>query len=174
MTLDRIGASPPSNYAICTSSTHPPSPVAGTLIYETDTNTLQLYSGSAWVQVGPITAGWTSWTPTVTSGSGTITTLGTVTAAYQRIGRTINWRCTINITTNGTAASNIQFTLPVTAAAAQYLGSGAEWNLSGKTIRVYPPTGPDLTKGQASYYDNTYPGGSGTLLYLAGTYEAAS
>jgi hypothetical protein len=85
MTLDRIGSTLSSNYAICTSSTHPPSPVAGTLIYETDTNKLLQYTTATtgwqppwnlpWgIQAAPATAG------LVTTSGGTEIVLSTSTA----------------------------------------------------------------------------------------------
>lgn len=60
----------------CTSATRP-TPVAGMVIYETDTNRLQVYNGSAWV---PESVPKATYTPTLTSivvGSG-----GTNTAQY--------------------------------------------------------------------------------------------
>lgn len=53
---------------ICTSSTRPASPFAGQQIYETDTNLVYVYSGSAWVKVlqqkSTTTTGWTNATYT--------------------------------------------------------------------------------------------------------------
>lgn len=47
-------------YSICTSSTRPPAPVNGSMIYETDTDRLYVYDGSAWTYmtggVDPISA----------------------------------------------------------------------------------------------------------------------
>ena len=47
-----IGASSVIKPGVVTSSTRPSSPFAGQLIYETDTNRLAAYNGSAWVGVG--------------------------------------------------------------------------------------------------------------------------
>jgi hypothetical protein len=55
---------------------------------------------------------WTAWTPTVTSETGTITTLGTVDCAYVLLGKTLMGRISIQITTKGTAAGNMNVTLP--------------------------------------------------------------
>jgi hypothetical protein len=54
-------------------------------------------------------------TPTVTSGTGTLTTKS-ATLTYTKNGRLVSFRATITITTNGTGGTYIQFTLPFTAA----------------------------------------------------------
>ena len=41
---------------VCTSSTRPASPFDGQVVYETDTNLVQAYNGSAWETVNPISA----------------------------------------------------------------------------------------------------------------------
>ncbi len=41
---------------VCTSSTRPSSPVEGMHIYQTDTDTVAIYNGSAWVEVTPESA----------------------------------------------------------------------------------------------------------------------
>lgn len=60
-------------------------------------------------QVGGTTilnnSAWTSFTPTLSAASGTITTVGTCTGKYARIGRTIRGWVKCLITTNGTGAS---------------------------------------------------------------------
>lgn len=48
MSLNSLGLPGTPSYVICTSSTRPASPVEGQLIYETDTNLLYVYTGSAW------------------------------------------------------------------------------------------------------------------------------
>ena len=51
---------------VCTSSTRPPSPTEGQVIYETDTDLLLVYDGSSWTSVAPASPTWTSYTPTLT------------------------------------------------------------------------------------------------------------
>lgn len=66
MGIDRTGS---NSYVICTSSTRPAAPVAGTMIYETDTTYLQVYDGSNWRVRAPITAKvrWTGGAAAITS-----------------------------------------------------------------------------------------------------------
>jgi len=45
------GPTGPSGLIICTSTTRPGSPVEGTMIYETDTDRVMIYSGTAWVGI---------------------------------------------------------------------------------------------------------------------------
>ena len=55
-------------HRVCTSTTRPSSPDTGSMIYETDTALLYVYSGSAWVKVlqqkSTTTTGWTNATYT--------------------------------------------------------------------------------------------------------------
>lgn len=80
-------------------------------------------SGAAYVTSGNIAdvsgnvkvplGAWTSYTPTVSAGSGTATTY-TATGRYIQIGKTVHVRVAINVTNKGTAASYIKASLPVT------------------------------------------------------------
>ena len=49
----QIGASSLSKPGVCTSSTRPATPYEGQMIYETDTDLMLLYNGSAWVCITP-------------------------------------------------------------------------------------------------------------------------
>lgn len=70
---------------VTTSSARPSSPAEGMVIYETDTDRLMMYTGSAWVEVGRAAAG-TSWTPTFKIGT-SAQTLTNVDAKYTMLGR---------------------------------------------------------------------------------------
>lgn len=61
------------------------------------------------------TTAWTTWTPTVTSTAGAITTVGVVTAKFKTMGKTTFFTVTTNITTVGTASGALKITLPNTA-----------------------------------------------------------
>lgn len=113
----------------------------------------------------------TTHSPVVTSQTGTLTTVGAVAFAYQKIGRTVIWRCSIVITTNGTGATSILFTLPFAIVAGTWaIGYGREIVLTGKTLGVLGVT----SSGVATYYDNSYPGGDGASLVMNGSYQATS
>ena len=53
---------------------------------------------------------WTSYTPTVTSSGGTITTVGAVSAAYTQVNKIVFVYVSIVITTVGTASGQLQLT----------------------------------------------------------------
>jgi hypothetical protein len=57
---------------------------------------------------------WSTYTPTITTGTGSITTLGTVGGRYKQIGKTVFVKVKVGITTNGTGGGSVQATLPVT------------------------------------------------------------
>ncbi len=119
----------------------------GLLTQTLDTNSLAVYSGSAWSTIGPVHGAWTSFTPTVTqSGAVTVTVTSsyfavvdhvdspTVTSAsYQRIGRTITGNFILTVTGSGTGANAVVISaLPATAASGQqYVGSGSITDATG-------------------------------------------
>jgi hypothetical protein len=59
--------------------------------------------------------GWDAWTPTVTSQTGTITTV-TGSGRYKQYGKLVHALIEVTVTTKGTAGGSLEFTLPVTAA----------------------------------------------------------
>ena len=60
---------------------------------------------------------WTAWTPTITAGSGTITSYTITRARYQQAGKTITAHFDFTITNAGTGAGTLLVSLPVTASA---------------------------------------------------------
>lgn len=114
---------------ICTSSTRPASPFAGQVVYETDTGMYQSYNGSAWIQNGGISsAGWTSFTPTISQGVSTNISKSINYAKYTRFGNTVHYQFRIGITGAGTAGSAVNVSLPVNAAyTAGGLVVGSAW-----------------------------------------------
>jgi len=60
---------------------------------------------------------WADWTPTVSSGTGTLTTAGGVAGScrWTQIGKVVHFTAVITVTTKGTGATSLIFTLPVTA-----------------------------------------------------------
>jgi hypothetical protein len=78
------------------------------------------------------TTAWTTYTPTITSQTGTITT-SSATGRYKQIGKTVFVEVDITVTTAGTGAGSLLATLPLTAAANNYAGSAYEYQLTGKS-----------------------------------------
>jgi hypothetical protein len=119
-----------------------------------------------------LTASLTSYTPTVTCGSGTITTLGTVSGGYQQLGKLIFVSISVAITTNGTCASDVRATLPFTAYATREQALfGIETQAQGVGLRGYiPASGTTVRVTQVT--PTNYPGGSGTTLIVNGWYVA--
>ena len=80
---------------------------------QADTNTLTVYSGSAWSTVGPVHGTLTTFTPTVTQSNTPTQTV--VRAVYTRTGRWVEGYAHVTITSTGTAANNVVVQLPVAA-----------------------------------------------------------
>lgn len=67
---------------------------------------------------------WTAWTPTITSGTGTITTSTVLGAEYQQYGKLVVCAFSIRIDDKGTAAGVLKITVPVTGESGSGLGNG--------------------------------------------------
>jgi len=74
---------------------------------------------------------WTSYTPTVTAQSGSITAY-TATGRYKQLGKTVIMQADVTITTVGTATLGMRVTLPFTATAFNFAGTSREIALTGK------------------------------------------
>jgi hypothetical protein len=97
-----------------------------------------------------------TWTPVVTAGSGTITTVGTVVGRYTKIGNQVTVWGTVAVTNNGTGAVYLNVTgVPFSPAATvfSYTGAGTNAN-SAKMINAYLSDGGSILLW---YYDATYP-----------------
>jgi hypothetical protein len=116
-------------------------------------------TNSDFILLNPTAAGlgaaWTAYTPTISAGSGTITT-SSVSAAYKQIGKTILVRFDITITTNGTGATNLQFTSP----AAMTFGGAAGINITDRT--AFTGYAISATNIALSKYDGNYPAVDGS------------
>ena len=132
------------------------------------------YNPSTGVWTAPAlqeTAGWTSYVPTITAGVGTFTTVS-ATGRYRQIGKTVNFKLQIVITTNGTAATSISATLPVAANSTNpsvVVGRCAA--VSGKMVQGLINT--SATTVVLLTYDNLYPGATGESVDVSGNYESA-
>ena len=80
-----------------------------------DSNTLTIYTGSAWSTIGPVHGGLISWSPSVVQ-SGAVTTTN-VQSLYMRVGRMVTAWFSLSVTGSGTATNNVTISLPVAALA---------------------------------------------------------
>ena len=109
-----------------------------------------------------------TWTPTVTAGSGTITSY-TATGAYTKIGRHVNATVSISITNNGTGAGSINFTLPFTAGTGPgWVGSGRENAVTGNMLQSLINSG--ASTAAVLFYNNGYPAATGYVLIVTVAY----
>lgn len=102
-------------------------------------------------------------TPTVTSGSGTFTTVACA-LKYTKIGNRVFFHATVTITTNGTAATSVIVPLPFTAAELTSLYGSSSASVS----IVASVTGANATLLAQT---GTYPGGDGVVLIFGGHYR---
>ena len=125
-----------------------------TQVSSTDPNNLDDYEEGTWV-------------PTVTTQVGTLTTVS-ATGRYTKIGDTYFVTVDIVITTNGTGATAIMFTLPfaTTAAASFY---GRELGVTGKGLTG--TVAASSSSAQIVFSDSTYPGANGATLRVGGFYR---
>jgi len=141
-------------------------PVSGQFAQWTGATTIQgITAAAAGAAIAPA---WTAYTPTITAGSGTFTTVS-ATGRYLTIGKVTHVKIEVNITTNGTAAGYIVATLPNTAVGFAAL-SGRERNVSGKMLAGMIGVLSSTTTTCVNY-DNTYPGANGASCLLNGSYE---
>jgi hypothetical protein len=109
-----------------------------------------------------------TWIPTVTSSIGTITTVGTTTGNYTKIGNTVYVTFALNITTNGTGLGYINMSLPFTCPLNTNVGSGRELNVTGSQLQIQSPL--NGTNARIRNYNDTYPASSGALMVGSLTY----
>jgi hypothetical protein len=111
---------------------------------------------------------WTAYTPNVTSGTGTFTSVA-ASGRYKQNGKTVHFTVNVTITTNGTAAGSVVVGLPVTAFG-NGVFCGRENGLTGFGLSVTIASSTTLL---IQKYDATYLGGNGAILAVSGTYDAA-
>lgn len=115
------------------------------------------------------TSNWNSYTPTITTSTGTITTLGSVSGRYKLIDdRTVLFQASIPITTNGTGAGSIRITLPFTSTNVDFTCFGIDKNTNKSLSCLTQASG---TYTSTTLYDGTYPGADGKTLIIQGSYE---
>ena len=109
-----------------------------------------------------------TWTPTVASGSGSITSYSS-SGTYTRVGRQVTITAAITITNNGTGATYIKVTnLPFTIGGQGASGAVYESAVTGNTCVIQGPNGG--TQFNLWTYNNGYPGATGATFNLSFTY----
>lgn len=113
---------------------------------------------------------WQTYTPTLSAVSGSLTT-ATAVGQYRRRGNIVYIKLQINITTNGTAAGALGFSVPI-ATTGTYGSTiqGKERALTGKAIAGFLDGGGS-TVCFLQFYDGTYPGSNGSVINVSGFYE---
>lgn len=136
----------------------------GLFAYLVDTNTLTVYTGSAWSTVGPVHGALTSYTPTVTQSGAVTCTVNTST--YTRIGRRILWNFLLTMTGTGTAANVVTLSLPAapaTTSSAAFCGFATLFDTSATTVYFGACTTTSSTELKFNANDN---GGAVSYSFL--------
>lgn len=113
-----------------------------------------------------------TWTPAISSSSGTITTVSSISGYYTRVGRQVTLTGKFTITTNGTGAGVILIqSLPWNVANALGAGTGNDGGLSNPAMKT-------IFAGATNYLimqnctDGSYPVATGSVISFAFTYFA--
>jgi|GEM_PF-3861131 len=113
---------------------------------------------------------WITYTPTVSTSVGTITT-SSASGAYIRRGNIVYLKAQITITTNGTGAGILKFTVPIASAGLlPNLFVGKERAVTGKAVAGFLDGGAQ-TIVDLQLYDGTYPGADGHVINVSGFYQ---
>lgn len=136
------------------------------LLSSPETSAGTVYSGSGVIE----SPDWRSFTPTVTSGSGSITTIGANSAKYTRIGKMVKAAGLFTITTNGTGATDLRISnMPFTAAVTS-TGCGRRDDNGAGLQTVISSSSTLLRIGR---YDNAYVGADGATILWEIEYECS-
>lgn len=111
---------------------------------------------------------WTAYTPSVVAGVGAFGS-ASGTGRYTQIGKTVFFSLAATITNNGTGSGYVIVTLPV-AAKDKFIFFGREDAVTGNPLQA--KSAAASTSVNVFTLSNTYPGGTGYLLVLSGSYEA--
>jgi hypothetical protein len=175
---------------VATSATRPGSPVQGMVVFETDTNLLQIYNGSAWIPYGGIGA-WQTYAPTwTTSGTAPAIGNGSISGRYVQFGKTVHFKILFTAGTTTTFGTGTwSFSLPVVNSA-----NTLEQDIVGRVNpggQAYPAIGTifanntvvgvqsvtSQTDTRVTGVDSTHPATwtatSSNVIVLSGTYEVA-
>ena len=130
-------------------------------------------TGLAWTTASGGFPAWTSYTPTVTASSGSITTYSAA-GWYSQSGKTVVAQARVTITTVGTAAGTMVVTLPITAATGaskEWIGAALEGQTTGNSGWISVLSG--ATAGNIRSYNFGTFFGSGNQIIFTVVYEVA-
>jgi hypothetical protein len=114
---------------------------------------------------------WVPYTPTLSVTSGALTT-ASASGEYLRRGKILYFKVQISVTTNGTGAGQLGFTVPF--ASVGTIGqttAGKERASTGKGVLGFLDAAASVCNLQ--FYDGTYPGANGYVINVSGFYEVA-
>jgi hypothetical protein len=146
-----------------------PSPVEGMTTYLNDSDSLQIHNGTNFIQALS-TNGFTAYTPIITSGSGSFTTVS-ATGSFKLVGKVCHVMISIVITTNGSAGTVVYATLPTSFPQTGFGTTGVY-----RENAVTGNSGQIIIIGNASTWltpTNQYPGGNNYNLIGSFFYEVA-
>jgi hypothetical protein len=114
-----------------------------------------------------------TFTPTVTTGAGSITSFGTKSGIYTKIGDTVTVTVTIPITNNGTGANDVRVTnMPFASNTISQCGSGREMQSWGYQLYGYINGGSTtLVIYKTDAASGAYPGGTNYTINFTITYK---
>jgi len=99
-----------------------------------------------------------TWTPSLTSAAGTLTTVVNGTGNYTKVGNMVTITCRPSITTNGTGSQSLLIAgLPFAIGKNNFAGAGREDAVTGNVFGINQQSTTQLL---LSKYDGTYPGGN--------------
>ena len=167
--IDRARLATPANYPAIVNTGNATNTTLGPGLKIVTSSPYLNDSGTGTVNYYGAVLTWIAYTPTITCDTGTLTTLGGVTGFYQVLGKVVNVKVKIPITTNGTCAGYLIATLPLPVQTSNdfFLAGMEQVGATGiigravlntSTMFIYTPAG-------------TYPGGTGTQPAVSGTYE---
>jgi len=133
-------------------------------------------TGLKWAAAASPSYTWTSYTPTVTASSGTITST-TAAGQYLQIGKMMTVIVDVNITNAGTGSANLRVTVPVNIVngnvTGRYPGYGTETAATGKSLQVACDAVAANTYFSMRFYDFTTCIATGNRIQATFIYEVA-
>ncbi|MCP3370779.1 hypothetical protein [Bradyrhizobium cajani] len=133
------------------------------------TGTLAVANGGT----GDTGTAWTSYSPTLSCVSGTLTS-ASATGSYKQLGKTVFLRVVVTITTLGTCVTGLNISLPVNPVAS------IEMSIQGKNVvvgqnftgRIRSDATPNNSITSLTKFDGTLGMANGDVIAITGLYEA--